>query len=149
MSLLNRALNRALIIDRRHLLELRLPLFLSWVLLTGGCATIETSQYPEGPYIVSTYPSTGDFNISRYTDISIRFSESMDSGTETGFEMLSKGMRVEGATRWVDSNTVLIFRPHKPLEANSLYQCIIRGGTGREGKSLAGVPYIWMFTTGN
>lgn len=141
--------NRALIIDRRHLLELILPLFLYCILLGGGCATIETSQYPEGPYIVSTYPSTGDFNISRYADISIRFSESMDSSTEIDFEMLSKGMRIEGATRWVDSNTVLAFRPSKALEANSTYQCIIREGKSREGKAIAGVPYIWMFTTGN
>ncbi len=120
------------------------------MLLMSGCATIDTSQYPEeGPYIVSTYPSPGDFNISRYTDIHIRFSEPMDPGTETGFEMLSKGIKIEGIKRWLDSNTVLVFRPDKPLEVNGTYQSIIKEGKSKEGKAAVGVPLIWMFTTGN
>lgn len=115
----------------------------------SGCATVATDQYDEGPYIVSTYPSSGDFNISIYSDVNVRFNEAMDTSTETGFEILSKGMRIEGTKRWLDSNTVLTFRPYKPFESNSLYQCIIREGKSRDGSSLGGVPYIWIFTTGN
>ena len=141
--------NCAIIIDSRHLFRLVFITSVFCISLISGCATIETSQYPEGPYIVSTYPSVGDFNISRYTDINIRFSEVMDPGTEIGFEMLSKGLMIEGAKRWSDSNTVLIFRPNKPMEVNSTYQCLIRDGKSKDGKALVGVPYIWMFTTGN
>ncbi|HAS18213.1 MAG: hypothetical protein A2Y48_09680 [Nitrospirae bacterium RIFCSPLOW2_12_42_9] len=114
-----------------------------------GCATVDTSQYQDGPYIVSTYPSSGDFNISRYTDINVKFSDIMDPATEAGFEALSKGMRIDGSKRWLDTNTVLAFRPYKPLEPNTTYQCIIREGKTKEGKDLVLIPYIWMFTTGN
>lgn len=73
----------------------------------------------------------------------------MDPVTETGFEMLSKGAPVEGEKRLLNSNTVLIFRPYKPLEANGMYQCIMKEGKSKDGKVLVGVPYIWTFTTGN
>ena len=119
------------------------------VLLAGGCATVDRNQFPEGPYIVSTYPSPGDFNISRYTDIQIRFSEPMDPDTGIGFEILSKGIRVEGGKMWSDSNRVLIFRPDKPLDVNGTYQGIIREGKSKERKGLTGVPYLWMFTIKN
>lgn len=141
--------NRVIVIDRRHFFRLIFIASVFCMLLTGGCATIDTGRYPEGPYIVSTYPSPGDFNISRYTDINIRFSEVMDPGTGTGFEILAGGLKIDGEKRWSDSNTVLVFRPYKPLEVKSLYQCIIREGKSKDGKDLSGVPYIWMFTTGN
>jgi hypothetical protein len=73
----------------------------------------------------------------------------MDPGTEIGIEVLAKGISIEGSKRWSDSNTALIFRPYKPLDANSMYQCIMRDGKSNDGKPLVGVPYIWMFTTGN
>ncbi|MBI5192059.1 MAG: Ig-like domain-containing protein [Nitrospirae bacterium] len=119
------------------------------VSVVTGCATVEVNESNDGPYIVSTYPSSGDFNISRLTDISIRFSESMDTETQAEFRMLLSGSKVDGETRWMDSNTMLAFRPYKPLEANSLYQCILGIGKSKEGKGLRGAPYIWMFSTGN
>ena len=136
-------------IDNRIILGLKLIIVFAFVLLLTGCATVDTSQYQDGPYIVSTYPSSGDFNISRYTDINVRFSDIMDPATEAGFEVLSKGMRIDGSKRWLDTNTVLAFRPYKPLEPDTTYQCIIREGKTKEGKEIVLVPYIWMFTTGN
>jgi len=142
--------NYSIHIDRRRLFRLifLLPL-LSIVFSASSCATIETGPYQEGPYIVSTYPSPGDFDISRYTDIHVRFSEAMDPVTVTGFEMLSKGETVEGEKRLLNSDTVLIFRPYKPLDPRGMYQCIMKEGKSRDGKALVGVPYIWTFTTGN
>src|SRR3989304_8726100 len=136
-------------IDRRQLFRLIWISSLVSILLAGGCATVDRNQYPEGPYIVSTYPSPGDFNISRYTDIHIRFSEAMDPDTGTGFEILSRGIRIEGGKMWSDSNTVLIFRPDKPLDVNGAYQGIMREGKSKEGKALTGGPYLWMFTIRN
>ena len=124
-------------------------IFAIFVSLLTGCATVEPNENLDGPYIVSTYPSPGDFNISRHTDITIRFSESMDKETIAEFKMLLSGSKVEGDTRWVDSNTMLAFRPYKPLEPNSLYQCILGIGKSKEGKGLRGAPYIWMFSTAN
>ena len=141
--------NYPVAIDMRHIFRLLFCTSVGIIFLISSCATIETSKYPEGPYVVSTYPSPGDFNISRYTDINIRFSEMMDPGTEIGIEVLANGISIEGSKRWSDSNTALIFRPYKPLDANSMYQCIMRGGKSKDGKPLVGVPYIWMFTTGN
>lgn len=142
--------NCLIAIDKKRLFRLLFVLPLVFFALSvSRCATIETSQYPEGPYIVSTYPSSGDFNISRYSDIHVRFSEVMDPGTETGFEMLSKGVPIEGEKKLLNSNTVLIFRPYRPLEANGMYQCIMKEGKSKDGKALVGVPYIWTFTTGN
>lgn len=120
-----------------------------FLLFSAGCATVDINEMGEGPYIVSTYPSSGDFNIPRLTDVSIRFSEAMDTDTKVDFQMLFKGSRVEGEARWMDSDTLLSFRPYNPLEANSLYQCIIGVGKSKEGKGLRGAPYIWMFSTGN
>ena len=141
--------NCAIVIDSRYYFRLIFILLLPYMLFTGGCATIGTSQEAEGPYIVSTYPSSGDFNISRYTDINIRFSEVMDPSAETGLEIVSKGIRVEGTKRWSDSNTLLVFRPDKPLDPNNMYQGIMREGRSMDGKPAVGIPYIWMFTTGN
>ena len=133
------------------MLLLRLLFFISplLILFSGSCATIDTGLYDDGPYIVSTYPSSGDFNISKYTDISIRFSEEMDPGTESGFDLLAQGVRIDGTLRWLDSNTVLVFRPYNQLGVNTFYQCIIKQGKSKEGKYLVGVPYVWMFTIGN
>lgn len=149
MSLRAKRSHLIFVVDRRDYLLLLLVSLLLCILPVSGCATVEKGQYPEGPYIISTYPSTGDFNISRYTDINVRFSEAMDSATEIGFEMLFRGLRVEGVSRWSDANTVIVFRPSKPLEANNTYQCILREGKSKDGKSLVGMPYIWIFTTGN
>lgn len=73
----------------------------------------------------------------------------MDPDTGTGFEVLSKGIRVEGGKMWSDSNMVLIFRPDKPLDVNGTYQGVMREGKSKEGKELTGVPYLWMFTIRN
>lgn len=137
------------VFDKRQLLRLRFFISICIILLSGSCATIEPGLYNDGPYIVSTYPSTGDFNISRHTDISIRFSEVMDPGTEIGFDLLAQGVKVDGTLRWIESNTVLVFRPYNPLSVNTFYQCILKQGLSKEGKYLVGVPYVWMFTTGN
>lgn len=120
-----------------------------FLLVIAGCATVDINETGEGPYIVSTYPGSGDFNIPRLTDVNIRFSEAMNPDTKVEFQMLMKGSRVDGETRWMDSDTLLAFRPYSPLEANSLYQCIIGIGKSKEGKGLRGVPFIWMFSTGN
>ncbi len=135
--------------DNRLFLRLLFFISVCTILFSGSCATIEPGLYDEGPYIVSTYPSTGDFNISRYTDISIRFSEAMDPGTEIGFDLLAQGVKIDGTLRWMDSNTVLLFRPYNPLGVNTFYQCIIKQGQSGGGRHLVGVPYVWMFTTGN
>ena len=135
--------------DKRFLLRLLVSASLCIILFSGSCATIEPGQYQDGPYIVSTYPASGDFNISRYTDISIRFSEALEPGADIGFDLLAHGVRVDGSLRWLDSYTVLVFRPYDPLSVNSMYQCVIKQGQSKEGKQLVGVPYVWMFTTGN
>lgn len=135
--------------DKKLLLRLFFFISLCMILFTGSCATIDPGVYQDGPYIVSTYPSTGDFNISRFTDISIRFSEVMDPGTEIGLDLLAQGVKIDGTLRWIDSNTVLVFRPYNQLSVNTFYQCIIKQGQSKEGKQLVGVPYVWMFTTGN
>ena len=135
--------------DRRLLLRLLFSLSLCLILFSWSCATIDPGLYNDVPYIVSTCPTSGDFNISRYTDISIRFSEVMDPGAEIGFDLLAQGVRVDGTLRWLDSNTVLVFRPYEPLKVNTFYQCIIKQGQSKEGRQLVGVPYVWMFTTGN
>lgn len=142
-------LNNMLVFDKRLLLRILFFISPCLILFSVSCATIEPGLYNDGPYIVSTYPSTGDFNISRHADISIRFSEEMDSGTEIGFDLLAQGIRIDGTLRWLDSNTALVFRPYKPLSVNTFYQCIIKQGQSKEGAYLVGVPYVWMFTTGN
>ncbi len=139
--------NCVIIIDRRYFFRSIFVILIVCILLVNSCATIETKRYVEGPYIISTYPSPGDFNISRYTDINIRFSEIMDASSEVGFEVLSRGVKIDGSKRWLESNIVLVFRPYKPLEANGTYQCIIRDGKSKDGKPLVGIPHIWMFTT--
>ncbi len=149
MNLSNISLSHISSFDMRLLSRLLFFISVCIILFSGSCATIEPGLYNDGPYIVSTYPSTGDFNISRYTDISIRFSEVMDPGTEIGFDLLAQGVKIDGTLRWLDSNTVLVFRPYNPLTVNTFYQCIIKQGRSKEGKHLVGVPYVWMFTTGN
>lgn len=135
--------------NKKYFFALTVITFALFLFLVTGCATVEVNENIEGPYIVSTYPSPGDFNISRHTDITIRFSESMDNETIAEFKMLLSGSKVEGETRWVDSNTMIAFRPDKPLEPNKLYQCILGIGKSKEGKGLRGAPYIWMFSTAN
>ncbi len=141
--------NLSIFLSKAMALRLLFIALLCTILFSGSCATIEPGQYQDGPYIVSTYPSSGDFNVSRFTDITIRFSEAMDPGNEIGFDLLAQGVKVDGSLRWLDSNTVLVFRPYNPLNANSFYQCIIQQVQSKEGKHLVGVPYVWMFTTGN
>ena len=143
------SLNDMLLFDKKLLLRLLFLISLCMIFFSWSCATIDPGLYDDGPYIVSTYPSTGDFNISRFTDISIRFSEEMDSGADIGFDLLAQGVRIDGTLRWLDSNTVLVFRPYNQLSVNTFYQCIIKQGQSKEGKYLVGVPYVWMFTTGN
>lgn len=142
-------LNNSFIFDKSLILRILFLISPCLILFSVSCATVDPGLYNDGPYIVSTYPSSGDFNISRHTDISIRFSEAMDPATENGFDLLAQGVRIDGSLRWLDSNTVLVFRPYSPLSVNTFYQCIIKQGQSREGAYLVGVPYVWMFTTGN
>lgn len=135
--------------DKRRFMWLIFFISAGMVILSGGCATVDPGLLNDGPYIVSTYPSTGDFNISRYTDISIRFSEIMEPGADIGFDLLAQGVKIDGTLRWIDSNTTLVFRPYNPLSVNTFYQCIVKQGQSKDGKYLTGVPYVWMFTTGN
>lgn len=129
-------------VDRPYLYGL----LFSVIFLIGGCATVGTGQPRIGPYITSTYPSPGDFNISRYTDIRIRFSEEME---DISFELIESGQRVDGSGRWADSKTMFIFQPYDPLKARKTYQGILRDGKSVKEENLTGVPFIWMFTTGN
>lgn len=146
MSLYNSIVS---LLNRKYFYISVLITFVLYLSLIAGCATVDINENSEGPYIVSTYPSPGDFSIPRLTDISIRFSEVMDEGTKAEFQILSSGTRVDGEARWLDSNTTLAFRPYKPLEGNRMYQCIIGSGKSKDGKGLRGAPYIWMFSTGN
>jgi len=114
----------------------------------AGCAGLSPSGGdPAGPYLVSTIPSAGEFGVSPYTSVQMRFSQAMDPVTENGFEMYGRGGKVEGDLRWVDPVT-LAFRPDSPLPAGVSYQCTLREGKTRDGAELVGVPYLWMFTVG-
>lgn len=137
------------LLNRKYLYISVLITFVLCLSFISGCATVDINEDSEGPYIVSTYPSPGDFSIPRFTDISIRFSEEMDDATKREFQILLSGTKVDGEARWMNSNTTLLFRPYNPLEANRMYQGIIGSGKSKDGKGLRGAPYIWMFSTGN
>lgn len=129
--------------------------FLAWVgiglivSLTGCAGMLFPPGPPEesGPYLTSTSPRGGEFGISPYASVEMRFSASMDPATENGFEMYGGGLRVQGALRWVDP-TALQFRPEQPFRTGVSYQCILREGRSKDGDPLNGTPYIWLFTAG-
>ena len=123
------------------------------IILLFGCSVTQdiskkdqnkNIQQLEKPYVISTYPSPGDFHISPYTDIRIRFNKEMK---DVSFELLNSGKRVEGEGRWTDSNRMFIFQPYDPLEKGILYQCILKNGKDMDGLYTINTPYIWFFTT--
>jgi hypothetical protein len=92
-------------------------------------------------------PASGAYGVSPYASVEMRFSQEMDTTLISGFEILAKGLLVEGTLRWVDPLT-LSFRPRKSFEAGVSYQCVLRDGMSKEGVPLVGVPYVWVFTVG-
>ena len=124
------------------------------MLIFSGCASVPAdspSSSIEGtdkPYVVTTMPSGGEYNVPRFSRIEIRFSHLMDSGRMPGFEMYGGGMTIPGQLRWIDPMT-LAFRPDEPLKAGYTYQCFLKDGRSKAGEELMGVPYIWVFTAGD
>lgn len=117
-------------------------------ILFTGCAVKQGSILPEGngAFVVSTFPAAGDFNVSPFVRLEIRFSQKVDPGTEESFEIYGGSGRVDGATQWMDPMT-LSFKPGKPLRDGASYQCVLRDGKSADGTPLIGVPYIWVFST--
>ncbi|MBI5198037.1 MAG: Ig-like domain-containing protein [Nitrospirae bacterium] len=125
--------------------------FLVGLLTFAGCASIPSDPSTSGtdkPRVISTFPGGGEYNVSRFAQLEIRFSHLMDSGHLPGFEMFGGGMTVEGRLRWLDPMT-LVFRPDEPLKAGISYQCVLSEGRSKAGEELIGIPYIWVFTAGD
>ena len=119
-----------------------------WVLLgllIAGCTTVPPPE--KASWILSTYPQNGESGVSPYTLLEIRFSHPMDPETARGFTLRGPRGEVQGEPQWVDP-TRLRFLPAQPLEPHTTYQAILSAGKTREGIPLEGVPYIWVFTTG-
>ena len=141
-------MSRILSVDSPHIYEL---LFI--IILLSGCSAAQgisdknlnkDIQQSEKPYVISTYPSPGDFHISQYTDIRIRFNKEMK---DASFELLDRGKRIEGEGRWTDSRRMFIFQPYDSLKKGTTYQCILKEGIDMDGRRTVNTPYIWFFTT--
>src|SRR5688572_15379836 len=89
------------------------------------------------PAVVRFRPSARTQDVARPTDISVRFSRSMDrTSTKKAFKVLVAGKPVKGRITFAENNTVLIFDPAKSFA----YDTRVVATVARSARSADDVP---------
>jgi len=97
------------------------------------------------PTVISKDPDDGAVDVPVGTNITVTFSEPMDTAnTETAFSLDS----VVGAFSWSAGDTILTFDPTDDLLSETIYNATITGdATDKDGNPLQDAPVEWSFTT--
>lgn len=78
--------------------------------------TPEATPAPEAPTVLRFRPRDGRTAVSRFADVSVRFSQPMDHApTERAFHITVDQKPVTGTVRWAEGDTVLVVDPARPL----------------------------------
>jgi len=101
---------------------------------TGADLTFTTAAAPS---VVRFRPAAGTDRVDRSAVLSVRFTTAMSHAT-TGpaFRVTANGAPVAGTTTFADGNTVLVFKPSKPLPASATVVMAVGAGA----TSVHGVP---------
>ncbi|MFQ6107805.1 MAG: Ig-like domain-containing protein, partial [Thermoplasmata archaeon] len=100
------------------------------------------------PYIFSTTPADGDTEVSPYQNITVAFSEAMNTNSVTWTMTPNVPNKAFWTTRW-DLDKVLWLEHVQPMLYCAQYTFEITGGTDPSGNSLipGPVPNPWSFNT--
>ena len=92
----------------------------------------------------STSPAAGSTNVSRSTQVTVRFSEAIDSQQLNAFKLVGPKGEVAGAYSFDNPFTVRL-RPQQRLDPSSDYQIVVErsvqdeAGKCRRAKGISGV----------
>jgi methionine-rich copper-binding protein CopC len=90
----------------------------------------------------SESPLNSAINVAVSTQISVTFSEPMDTSSLAA----SMNPTVDGTFAWSGGNTIITFTPTYNLANNTMYTCTVTTAKNTQGTPLAGT-YTWSFTT--
>ncbi len=116
--------------------------------------TTASSNSTVRPTVASVTPAGGSDNISLSTNITITFSEAMDTSTITTSNTLngtnitlkdSSGNSIQGAITY--SNNVATFNPSSNLSYSTTYTIDISTSVANSSGNYLGIPYSRSFTT--
>jgi murein DD-endopeptidase MepM/ murein hydrolase activator NlpD len=93
---------------------------------------------PEAPTVVRFRPRDGWTAVSRFADVSVRFSRPMDhASTQRAFHITVDQKPVTGTARWAEGDTVLVVDPARPLPYRSrITLSVDRAARSADGASL-------------
>jgi hypothetical protein len=115
---------------------------------TSQSWTVHVNPDTTPPAVTSVTPPDGAVDASRYSDITVWFSEAIDptSVTPTSFRVVSSGSGPVAGSITVSGNLVL-FKPGTLLDAPSTFTVTLSTSIqDLSGNGLAG-PYVWSFST--
>ena len=100
----------------------------------GSVADVEARH---APGIVRFRPVAGQTGVSRFAQVSVRFSEPMDrASTQRAFSANADGSAVTGHYHWAEGDTVLVLVPADPLPYDATVRLAVadsaRSADGRE-----------------
>lgn len=93
---------------------------------------------PQAPTVIRFRPRDGWTAVSRFADVSVRFSQPMDlDSTEGAFHITVDQKRITGTVRWAEGDTVLVVDPDRPLPYRSRVTLSVdRSARSTEGATL-------------
>lgn len=117
---------------------------LALALLNAGC--LDDYNMPE---VVSTSPAYNQLSVDVNSEVTVTFSDSMDTMKTCGeFSLASPSGSVDGCFTWLNSDSVLVFQPAEPLERAAKYTIrITDAAEDRDGNDLRD-EFISVFYTG-
>ncbi|MEQ1870326.1 MAG: Ig-like domain-containing protein, partial [Vicinamibacterales bacterium] len=120
------------------------------VVLTGPLALGDVTLDEAPPAVVESTPANGDVNVSRTTEIHVRFSESLNAGSvnATSVTLLGPAGLVAGLIDTLTDDTEVRFRllPGSQLTDQTRYTLRVSGVKDRAGRAMT-ADYIAAFTT--
>lgn len=122
-------------------------LILPTVLLIGSCTDFLDSDGSSGPKIVSSHPRGGELGVSVFSNVKIRFSMDLDSGTVTDGVGLFAGDRPINVRTRLESERVVLMEATDPLDFGSDYRVTVSPALrSMSGKSFSDQK-SWDFRT--
>jgi murein DD-endopeptidase MepM/ murein hydrolase activator NlpD len=100
--------------------------------------TPDATPAPKTPTVIRFRPRDGWTAMSRFADLSVRFSQPMDHApTERAFHITIDRKPITGRVRWAEGDTVLVVDPDRPLPYRSRVTLSVdRGARSADGATL-------------
>lgn len=109
--------------------------------------TIEEAPDTTPPAVGSTDPAAGEAIVPVSTDVTINFSEPMNTTVTGSAFSMANGGAVTGSITWSPGDTMLTFTPGADLAYGTQYTVTIAATAEDKAGNQIGAPYVFSFTT--